>query len=234
MNRIRKINNHYQVFITPNSYALPSSNIDFTLTLLDNWYDTEFTDYHIIEFDNLQDAQFEAFKYPNIDWYKIVLFHKNIYDSLIININKIIFNHKLIVEFNSQLLSEEQLKNKIFEKLSTCNHTKSLSTEPNTVFGFSICNPWTSNLEKISKILTQNRELNIIGKTINKGVIYLIGKTPLGTTYEIILWPTMLYYLTKWKTINNGKYSNMENIYSNKCNNITELQKIIDSYVVEQ
>ena len=75
MNRIRKVDNMYQVLITPDIKISPDSAL-----LIGNWSDESLRNFYVLQFESLNDAQAEAFKYPDIDWYKIVLNHKYIFE----------------------------------------------------------------------------------------------------------------------------------------------------------
>ena len=68
MNRIRKIDNNYQVLITPDIKLSPDSSL-----LIGNWEDESLRNYYILQFESLNDAQAEAYNYPDIDWYRISL-----------------------------------------------------------------------------------------------------------------------------------------------------------------
>ena len=72
MNRIRKYGKIYQVLITPTQ----STNATFEL-MMGDWADSNLRNYYVLEYDTLGDAMVEAFKYPDIDWDKMVLMHKN-------------------------------------------------------------------------------------------------------------------------------------------------------------
>ena len=53
----------------------------------------------------------------------------------------------------------------------------------------------TENLKEMAKYLYQNKNLMINElKIVDSKIFYLLGQTPLGTTYEIKLIPTLLYY----------------------------------------
>lgn len=63
------------------------------------------------------------------------------------------------------------------------------------VIGFRIIYPWMKGLEEIANLLESHPDLNISERRIfeNGKVIYLYGHTSIGTTYEIQLWPTIIY-----------------------------------------
>lgn len=200
MNRIRRYNNHYQVLLTPNIKISPDSSL-----MVGNWEDEELRNFHILEFDTLQDAQCEAFKHPDIDWYRIVLNHKHIYQRLKHLIENIIFNNNFRAEFIPQLMDPKMLKHTIFNRVMNNGNRFSLRHGANDIISFTIVNPWTANLHKISKAIEFAREhlyrndVRIKTKQIIDGkIIYLYGYTEFGTLYEIKLVPTLLYHWAEW------------------------------------
>jgi hypothetical protein len=63
---------------------------------------------------------------------------------------------------------------------------------------FHIVNPFSKNLYEISKYLENDDRLRIFRKFVNNGVIHLIGRNDVGTTFEIGLWPTMIAQWARW------------------------------------
>jgi hypothetical protein len=88
----------------------------------------------------------------------------------------------------------------------------------NDVISFHIINPFTKNLIEIAKYLESNGRLRIFRKFVNNGVIHLIGRTDVGTTFEIGLWPTMISQWARWADENpqisneNKKYTFIESL----------------------
>lgn len=114
--------------------------------------------------------------------------HQPIYEQLHHILKGILDEHKdkYIVWFQSRLKKAESLYEKInVRKINTLND----------IIGFRIIYPWSDGLYNIANILEQSSCLNIYDKKIteNNKVIYLFGKTSLETTYEIQLWPTIIY-----------------------------------------
>ena len=114
--------------------------------------------------------------------------HKPCFDLLSGIIQDILegIKDKYIVWFQSRLKSVDSLNDKINIRCIK---------EIKDIIGFRIIYPWTSGLYKIADLLESIKELRIYSKKIreNNKVIYLYGKTDLETTYEIQLWPTIIY-----------------------------------------
>jgi hypothetical protein len=213
MNRIREHNFKYQVLVTP---TFPT-NSGYEL-LLGNWSDEHLRNYYILEFDNMGDAQVEAFKHPDIDWDKLVLLHKNSFYDLKKTIKSIIENHKFIIEYIPRILTPEELKQIIFSRVMYFGKRFTLNYHMNDIISFHIVNPFGKNLIELSRYFEANENLRIYRKFNNSGVIHLIGRNDIGTTYEISLWPTLVYQWAKWVDENpqianeNKKYAFIEAI----------------------
>ena len=95
----------------------------------------------------------------------------------------------------------------------------------NDIINFKIVNPWSHNLREMEKHLTKQSRLNIFKRSEKNKVIHLIGRTDIGTTYEIMLCPSIINNWIKWKTINQG-ILNEELVGTLK--NIILTQKTID------
>ena len=208
MNRIREYNYKYQVLITP---TMPY-NSSFEL-MLGNWSDAHLRNYYILEFDNLGDAQCEAFKHPDLDWDKLVLLHQHAFNDLTNTVKKILKTFNFIGEIQPRILSPEELKQIMFDRVMYYGKRFTLKYKMNDIIAFHIVNPFTKNLTKFSEYLEHDARLKIIRKFVNNGVIHLIGKTDVGTTYEIILWPTMIAQWARWAE-ENPKISNETKKYT--------------------
>lgn len=200
MNRIRRVGPTYQVLITPSIKVSPDDPLP-----IGNWDDDEIRNYYILEFDTLRDAQCEALKHPDIDWYRLVVNHKYIFKRLETNLKEITDNMGFTVEFQSHLMDPETLKNTMFDKVVNDESNFSTRFGMNNIISFTIINPWTKNLQKISKSIENTRshvyrdDLRIRSKRImNNKVIVLDGLTELGTVYEIKLMPTLIYHYGEW------------------------------------
>ena len=97
----------------------------------------------------------------------------------------------------------------------------------NDIISFHIVNPWSNNCKRIATILINNIDLRLFKKYEDNGVIHLIGKTgTAGTTYEIVIWPSLLYNWANWST-NNPQIS--KTVRDSSFNDILEMQQKVDN-----
>ena len=223
MNRIRKINGIYQVLLTPNIRISPDSSL-----ILGLFEDSSLRGFSIVDFDNMRDAQNLAFKYPDIDWYRIILNHEYIYQRLYTDINKIIKKFNFNVQFIPQLMDPITFKNTIFDRVLIGGERYNLAHGMNDIISFTIVNPWTSKLNQLAQRILLHREhlyrddLRIrYKKIINNKIICLYGQTEFGTLYEIKLVPTLLYQWITW-------YKNVGHL------NKPHAKKLYDRYLKQQ
>lgn len=200
MNRIRKAGNTFQVLITPSIKISPDSSI-----MVGNWDDAELRNFYILEFPTLRDAECEAYKWPDIDWYRLVLNHKYIYERLDLELRKIIGDTGFTVDYYPHLMDPEMLKNTMFDRVAHGGPNFSMRFGMSDIISFVIVNPWTENLHKLSKAIENTRghlyrdDLRIRSKNIMNGkIITLNGSTEFGSVYEIKLIPTLLYQYGEW------------------------------------
>lgn len=211
MNRIRKYNNVYQVLITPDIKISPDSAI-----LIGNWDDENLRNFRVMEFTTLNDALAESYKYPDLDWYRLTLNHEQIFLRLKDLISGILKEGNFMVDFKATLMDADTMKNSMFNKVMIGGDNFNLKNDFNNIICFTIVNPWTNIVHKISKTLEIYRsylyrdDLRIMNKKIIDGkIIHLYGYTELGTLYLIKIIPTLLYQWSQW-TLKNG-YENPEN-----------------------
>jgi hypothetical protein len=193
MERIRKFGNKYQVLITPHQDFNNSMEI-----MLGGWDTEDLRDYEIRTYDSMNQAQCIAFRHPPIDWNKLVSIHKDAFYDIDIILKDIIAKQKYIVEYEKKIMTGDEVKNIMFNRVITSGKRFNLSYNLNDVIGFHIINPWTKNLWEISEKLSNIPQLQIKKKFMNDGIIKLIGLTDFGTTYEITLWPTLLSNWARW------------------------------------
>ncbi len=231
MNRIRQYNGTYQVLITPSIKIAPDVPL-----MIGNWDDEELRNYYILDFPTLQAAQCEASRHPDIDWYRIVMNHKHIHHRLSASIQQIIADNFFTVEFQSKLMSPDEFKDTLFDRIMRGGERFNLRHGMNDLMTFTIINPWTANLHKMSLLLESHREhlhrddLRIRDKQIVDGkTVCLYGSTELGTMYEIRLVPTIMYQWSEWfKKIGHTKGSSADLLYQKMM--IT--QDVIDKTVI--
>jgi hypothetical protein len=168
--------------------------------MLGGWNSGSLAGYAVKEYKTANDALDEAFEHPDIDWLKLVLFHKDIYMKLYKIVKTELVTHDFIVDLDSHLMSPDELKNAFFERVLNSGERFRLTYNMNDIILFNIINPWTTNLKNIQKIMTNNRHLRIIKVVEDNNVIRLIGETDIGTSYEIVLWSTMMAQWAKWAT----------------------------------
>lgn len=196
MNRVRKLGDKFQVLITPSIKVSPDSAL-----MVGNWEDDELRNYYVLEYETLGDAMVEALNHPDIDWYRLVLNHKYIYQRLKNNIQKVIYDTGMTVEFKPHLMSPEMLKNTMFDRVQQGGERFNLRYGLNDIISFTIVNPYSKNLFKLANALGNYREhflrddLRIRERRLlNNKTICLYGVTEAGSVYEIRLVPTLLYH----------------------------------------
>lgn len=195
MNRIRKVGDIYEVLITPSIKVSPDSAL-----MVGNWSDENLRNYSVLSFNTMNDAMSEAFKYPDIDWYKLVLDHEHIFyrlRNLILAILQDMIPEKISVRSN--LMSAETLKETMFERVIVNGNRFNLRDNLSDLISFTIVSPFTEVCLKIATVLEKYRshlfldELRIRSKKIVDGkIIYLFGMTDIGTIYQIKIVPTLL------------------------------------------
>lgn len=195
MNRIRPYNGNYQVLYTPNLVIAPSMEL-----VIGNWEDEHFRNFYIKEFPTLPDAQCAAFQLPDLDWYKLVRIHVDYFHHLSKLIGDVLSQHRFIVDYKPNLMDPQVLKEVTFNRVMQLGNRFNMTYGMNDIISFCIVNPWTANLTEIADVLASVPQLRIRRKRTYDGkMIHLIGYTELGSTYEIKLWPTVLYQWVTWK-----------------------------------
>ena len=89
MNRIRIYNDIFQVLHTPTMIIDPSMEF-----MIGSWSDYDLRGFQITEYKTLDDAQFDAFRLPDIDWYKLVRIHVDYFYQLSNKLDFILHNAK--------------------------------------------------------------------------------------------------------------------------------------------
>lgn len=223
MNRIRKVGNIYQVLLTPTYEYSPNFEI-----MLGNWMESNLRNFKVIEFNSLNDALGEAYKYPDIDWNKLVSIHYDAYEKIVPMITQIMHKQKRIVEIDAKLANPTEVKNLMFDRISRLGNRFTLIYNANDVISINIVNPWSQNLKDIATFLQKIPELRIVRKYYSRGIVHLIGETEMNTTYEIKLWPTLIYNWAKWVAFENISQASAKQI----LNQIIEKQNIIDDGII--
>lgn len=195
MNRIRRINNSYQVLITPGIKISPDSSLMFGL-----WADPSLRGYYVKTFESMNEAMCEAFKYPDIDWTRLVINHEHIFIRLRNLLTNIIReNVPDQIQIRSDLMSAETFKNTMMDRVILYGSRFNLKDHFSDLINFTIVSPYTFVLFKTSEILMKYRDHLYVNnlrirdkKVIDNKIIYLLGLTDQGTVYQIKLVPTLL------------------------------------------
>ena len=219
MNRIRKFNNKYQVLITPNYTTNPSIEL-----LLGYILDENIMKFSIKEFDSLNDALALALSFPDLDWNKLILIHKDIFFQLNNTIKQNLNYHKFIYDYKFNILTPQQLKNLIFNRVMHNGKRFIEFYNFNDIISFDIINPYTNNLIQIKNVLKNISKLNIVKIIQTNTHIKLIGITQNNSPYEIRLWHTLMYDYIYWLHINQLNPVD----YINKINTIKQNIKYLD------
>lgn len=195
MNRIRRINNSYQVLITPGIKISPDSSLMFGL-----WADPSLRGYYVKTFESMNEAMCEAFKYPDIDWTRLVINHEHMFirlRNLLTNIIKENVADQL--QIRSNLMSGEAFKNTMMDRVILYGSRFNLKEHFSDLISFTLVSPYSFVCYKTCELLMKYKDhlyvdnLRIRDKKIIDGkIIYLYGLTDQGTVYQIKLVPTLL------------------------------------------
>lgn len=222
MNRIRKYNGKYQCLLTPHR----KYDVGFEF-ILGSWTDETIKGFEVVEFDNYSDAENAIYDYPDINWNKLIELHKDCHDFLRHHILQIVKNYDLCVDVKPILLTASQVKNVMFDRVIRMQHDNNfrLIHNMNDIITITIINPWTNNLQNFAKILISDDRLKIIKSIRDVGIIHLIGKTDIGTTYTIILTTPIIYNWMSWKELQTN-----DKKITHGYDSCIKQQKIIDSF----
>lgn len=219
MNRILKYKDKFSVLITPTYTTSPSFEI-----LLGNWTDEHLRGFKVMEFADLESAMEMAFKYPSIDWNKLVSAHEDSYQLISNSVKNNLSNGSFIVEIDSHLMNPTELKETMFKRVKHHGERFSLFYDANDIISINIINPWTQNLVEIANLLKTVPELRIKKMITTPTHITLIGATDIGTLYEIRLWTSIFAQWARWIL-----YSNLDpKLYINMLGQLKEKQNVID------
>jgi hypothetical protein len=224
MNRIRFNNGKYEVLITPFN-QLDSGMQKF----VGEWTNTSFGRFNVKTFDNMRDANELALQMPDVDWNKLVSDHKYCFIDLRNKVKNIINESELILSYEPTLMTSEQIKNLIFERVLKHGQRFTTTRNMNDIISLNISNPWSQNLDELADLIKKELSLKLVSMQRNGNVINFIGKTDIGTTYEINLWPSLIHNWAKW-AIARPELSERE--LNESYVEMSKLQKKIDSSYV--
>jgi hypothetical protein len=209
-NRIREVSNGYQVITTPHR----KYDVGFEF-ILGSWTDEGLLGFKIFEFDNYADAECEALRHPDIHWERLHEFHKDQYSLFGNIISNVLDYSKITSNFFPHLMSPSEIKDTMMNRVLKAQklmdigdnelYNEELDTsfrlayDMNDIISYVIVNPWSSNLERVQNLLMNETRLNIYKSHTSNGITHLVGRTDIGTTYEIILCPAIMYHWMLWK-----------------------------------
>jgi hypothetical protein len=170
--------------------------------MLGNWTDDKLIGYSVKQFDTFDEAWISSAKYPDIDWLKLILFHKDIYIQLHNIIKSELDINKFMVNFDPHIMTDTEFKEAIFTRVMKYGERFRLAYNMNDILTFNITNSWIANLHEIKNILVNNPALRISKVLEEKYVIHLIGITSIGTSYTISLWTHLIAQWSKWEKSN--------------------------------
>lgn len=223
MNRIRNINNKYEVLINNNYTTNPSIEVS-----LGELFNTQLRNYEIKIFDNLQDALNLAYNYPPLNFNKM---HSDCVDNfkkLTYLINKILKEQN--VNIKPKLLEPDEIKNMLFDRILQKGRRFTFYYNFNDIISFDIINPYYHNLIQLINILQQTKELRIIKIEKTLTHIKVIGLTDNNITYEIRLWTSILFNFMTWIKNNNKNLLDYMNELQLKLNeqNLLDIQNLTE------
>lgn len=223
MNRIRNINNKYEVLINNNYTTNPSIEIS-----LGELFNTQLRNYEIKIFDNLQNALNLAYDYPPLNFNKM---HSDCVDNfkkLTYLINKILKEQN--VNIKPKLLLPDEIKNMLFDRVLQKGRRFTFYYNFNDVISFDIINPYYHNLIQIASLLQKTKELRIIKIEKTLTHIKVIGLTDNNITYEIRLWTNVLHNFMNWINYNNKNLLDYMNELQLKINeqNLLDIQNLTE------
>jgi hypothetical protein len=229
MNRIRNTGKTFQTLITPHQKY--DTGFEY---LLGSWTDDAIMGFEVREYKSYYDAECEAVNHPDINWDQLIDYHKDAYMYLKDHIQKLLYRTKICIQFKSQLMTPEQTKNTMFDRVLKGQQSMIEKSDTsgfrtvynmNDIINFSITNPWSKNLAELELRLIQSDNLKIFNRIEKNTIVHLIGRTDIGTTYEIVLAPTILNNWMEWKVMN----KNMASYHHlSALNNCIKTQKMID------
>jgi len=209
-NRIREVAGGYQVLTTPHR----KYDVGFEF-MLGSWTDEGLLGFKILEFNNYADAECEALRHPDISWERLHEFHKDQYAKFGHIVTNVLDYSDITSNLFPHLMSPSEIKHVMMNRVSKAQQLMSiedyelfdeatdtsfrLAYDMNDIISYTIVNPWTANLEQIQNLLMNETRLNLYKTHTSHGIIHLVGRTDIGSTYEIILCPSILYHFMLWK-----------------------------------
>lgn len=209
MNRIRETKGGYQVLTIPHR----KYDVSFEF-LLGSWTDEGLLGFKVYEYDNYAEAECEALRGPDMNWEQLHDFHKDQYGRFGSIITDVLDYVNITTNMYPHIMSPTQIKHTMMNRvlkaqrsLDRVEHENPdyvdtgfrLAYDMNDIINYVVVNPWTSNLDRVEKYLVKESRLNIFKSHSMYGIKHLVGRTDIGTTYSIILCPSIMYHFMLWK-----------------------------------
>lgn len=230
MNRIRRVGNVYQCLTSP--YRKYDTGFE---TLLGSWTDEAMMGFDVKTYHTYKEAENDIYDMPDINWDALVNFHKDSFLMIKQIINNSLDRSGISTDFKYHMATPEQTKNRMFDRvikgqeiMASKNTTEGFRIvyDMNDIISFVIINPWIDNLRLITDRLIKTARLNIFKKIEKECITQLIGRTDIGTTYEIILIPSIIHNWMSWRDNNRDK---TKDVIDSTFRNCIRTQKLIDS-----
>lgn len=196
MNRIRVVNDKYQVLLNQNYRTNPA--IELTLgSLLTQEY---LRDYEVKEFNTMNDAMNLAFSLPPIDFNKI---RSDCVDCFKMLNNQLTHSLRTVIcDLKPHLLTPEDIKNAIFDRVINYGRRFNFYNF-NDVIAFDVIVNYQIEMSKIIDLILMNKKFRIIRKEQTPSHVKLIGLTENNISYEIRIWTHQMHDLMYWIFRNN-------------------------------
>lgn len=197
MNRIREVDAGYQVLVSPHR----KYDVGFEF-MLGSWTDEGLEGFRVLEFDTYDQAECEALRHPDINWEMLHDFHKDQFEMFYRIVKNILDYSEIAAELVPTLMKPNQIKNTMMNRvlkgqINSQSNDFRLAYDMNDIITYVIHNPWSSNLDRIRSFLVGESRLNIYKSYVINNIIHIVGRTDIGTTYEILLCPTIMYHWMK-------------------------------------
>tara|TARA_Y100000780_G_scaffold205743_1_gene200914 strand:- start:2285 stop:2908 length:624 start_codon:yes stop_codon:yes gene_type:complete len=167
--------------------------------MVGNWEDDELQGFYVEEYNNLSEAQCSAFQLPDIDWYKLVRMNVDHYHQLNKIVGSLLKKYNFFANKETHLMRPEELKEVTFNRVLNFGERYTTTYNMNDIITINIIDPWSKNLVRIANMLEKEPNLRIFNRKVYwDKIIILTGETELGLTYEIKLFPTILWRWAKW------------------------------------
>lgn len=230
MNRVRRVGSTYQCLLSPHR----KYDTGFE-SLIGSWTDESMIGFEVRTYPTYTEAECQAIEMPDINWDRLVEFHKDQYMFLKNVINNVLERTDIATDFKHYLATPIQAKNRMFDRvikgqnmLAERNSTLGFRTvyNMNDIISFVIVNPWSQNLRTLADKFIRTERLNIFNKIEKDGAIQLVGRTDIGTTYEILLVTSVINNWIVWREKNT--HISPDRVKS-ALKNCIKTQKLIDA-----